>query len=79
LLDLSFTGGSFTRSNNQVPPSMSRIDKYLVSSLKEEHFLDLLHRQLPHPVSDHFPLLLDCGGLTKGLGLFKFENMWPKA
>jgi hypothetical protein len=78
LLDLPLTGGSFTWSNNQVPSSMFRIDRFLVSPLWEEHFPDLLQRHLPRPVSDHFPLLLDCGGLTRGSGYFKFENMWLK-
>jgi len=31
------------------------------------------------PLLDHFPTLLDCGGLTRGSGSFKFENMWLKA
>lgn len=79
LLDLPLTGGSVTWSNNQVPPSMSRIDIYLVSSLWEEHFPDLLQRRLPRPLSNHFPLLLDCGGLTRGSRSSKFENMRLKA
>lgn len=28
---------------------------------------------------DHYPILIDCGGLSKGLLSFKFENMWLKA
>jgi hypothetical protein len=79
LLDLPLTRGSFTWSNNQVPPSMSRIDRFLVSPLWEEHFSNLLQRRLPRPLLDHFPILLDCGGVSKGSGSFKFENMWLKA
>jgi len=79
LLDLPLTGGFFTWSNNQVPPSMSRINIFLVSPLWEEHLPNLLQRHLPLPVSDHFPLLLDCGGLTRGSRSFKLENMWLKA
>jgi hypothetical protein len=29
--------------------------------------------------SDHFPILLDCGGIQWGSRPFKFENMWLKA
>jgi hypothetical protein len=29
--------------------------------------------------SDHFPILLDCGGIKGGARPFKFENMWLKA
>ncbi|RVW57124.1 Ubiquitin carboxyl-terminal hydrolase 5 [Vitis vinifera] len=34
--------------------------------------------RLPRPTSDHFPILLKGGGLSRGPSLFRFENMWLK-
>ena len=33
---------------------------------------------MPRPTFDHAPLLLDCGGMRRGLTHFRFENMWLK-
>jgi hypothetical protein len=74
LLDLPLTGGSFTWSNNQDPPSLSRIDRFLVSLLWEEHLPDLVQRRLPSPLSNHFPLLLDSGGMIGVQGLLNLRT-----
>lgn len=31
---------------------------------------------MPIHIFDHIPLVLDMGGLEKGLNLFKLKNMW---
>jgi hypothetical protein len=35
-------------------------------------------RRLPRLLSDHFPILLDCGSINGGKSPFRFENMWLK-
>ncbi|RVW31856.1 hypothetical protein CK203_099023 [Vitis vinifera] len=34
--------------------------------------------RLPRPTSDHFPILLKGGGISRGPSPFRFENMWLK-
>jgi hypothetical protein len=36
-------------------------------------------KRLQRLLSDHFPLLLDCGAPCGGKKYFKFENMWLKS
>ena len=38
----------------------------------------MARRRLPRLLSDHFPLLLDCGTSRGASKYFKFENMWLK-
>ena len=43
-----------------------------------DHFGNVSQCVLPHVVSDHYPLLVEIGGVSRGHA-FKFENMWLKA
>ncbi|KAG6697656.1 hypothetical protein I3842_09G212200 [Carya illinoinensis] len=75
LVDLPLAGGDFTWSNER---AWSRLDGFVVSPSWETHFPNLCQKRLPRLCSDHFPILLDCGGLQEGRRYFKFENMWLK-
>ena len=61
LVDLPLEGTSFTWFRDSRLPSMSRIDRALVSLDWEEHFENVSQRVLPRVLSDHCPLLLEAG------------------
>ncbi|RVW67644.1 hypothetical protein CK203_063068 [Vitis vinifera] len=79
LKDLPMVGGPFTWTGGTDNQSFSRLDRFLVNEEWDSHFGDARQFLLPRPVSDHFPILMDGGGLRRGPTPFRFENMWLKA
>jgi endonuclease/exonuclease/phosphatase family metal-dependent hydrolase len=78
LLDLPLVGGSYTWSLSN-PPMWSRIDRLFVSPELEAQFPRVQQKRLARLCSDHFPIILELGNVSRGKRLFKFENMWLKA
>ncbi|GMP73619.1 hypothetical protein CsSME_00031320 [Camellia sinensis var. sinensis] len=64
--------GDYTWSQGRVS---SRIDRFLVTGDWKEHFSRAVQRRLPRLVSDHWPILLDGGGIRRGPSPFRFENI----
>ena len=78
LRDMPLHGGPFTWSGGLNGLSKSRLDRSLISEDWENHFNGVIQCSLPRPVSNHFPILLDGGGVRSGPSPFQFENMWLK-
>ncbi|KAG6667897.1 hypothetical protein CIPAW_01G132300 [Carya illinoinensis] len=74
-MDIPLMGGEYTWSNNH---TWSRLDRFLISPSWELQFPDLNQKRLQRLCSDHFPVLLDGGGVQGGRRPFKFEDMWLK-
>ena len=78
LIDLPLERGSYTWSSGLDQRLMSRIDRVLVSHDWEDHYPDVIQRVLPRPILDHFPILVETGGILRGKSPFRFENIWLK-
>nr|CAN61071.1 hypothetical protein VITISV_006592 [Vitis vinifera] len=78
LLDLPLQRGVFSWSGGRNNQSWARLDRFLVTQSWLDLFRGVVQSRLPRPTSDHFPILLKGGGLSRGPSPFRFENMWLK-
>ncbi|KAL6326865.1 hypothetical protein AAG906_012140 [Vitis piasezkii] len=76
VVDPPLGGGVFTWSGGEGGSLKARLDRFLFSGEWEEIVSGAMQMLLPRPVSDHWPVLLDCGGMRTGKSPFRFENMW---
>ena len=79
LIDPPLEGARFTWSSHEEAPVLSRIDRFLLSVEWEDHFQGFHQVTLPKIISDHFPILLRVGEVSRGRRPFKFDNMWLEA
>jgi hypothetical protein len=71
-------GRTFTWSNERRNPTMSKIDRALVSIDWDMEFPDALLQALTSSVSDHAPLHLSMQASLRPKKRFKFELFWTK-
>ncbi|KAL4191825.1 hypothetical protein AMTRI_Chr06g190990 [Amborella trichopoda] len=76
LLEIPLQGNRFTWSNHSSQPSLSKLDRLLLSSNWEEQFPGTHALAIPKPTSDHCPILLDTLAVRRGLKPFRFELAW---
>ena len=78
LIDLPLQGGVYSWSGGRNNQNWARLDRFLVSQGWLDIFRGAVQCRLPRPTSDHFPILLKGGGMSRGPSPFRFENMWLK-
>ena len=69
LVDLFLHGGSFTWSGGLHNQAWARLDRFLVSPNWLDQFSNVIQKRLLRPISDHFPILIEGGGIRRGLHL----------
>ena len=79
LVDIPLEGSSFTWSNNRDNASMSQLVRFLFTTEWAGHYSSIGKKRLCQLLSDHFPIVLNCGNIQRGRRPFRFENMWMKA
>ena len=76
LNNLHLGGAKYTRSNHQSPPTLLRLDRFLVTSDWIDLYPEVCQIALPKPNSDHCPILLIYKTLKWGPSPFRLEPMW---
>ncbi|RVW39602.1 hypothetical protein CK203_090616 [Vitis vinifera] len=78
LVDLPLQGGTFTWSGGLQNQAWARLDRFMVSPSWLDQFRNVTQKRLSRPISDHFPIIIEGGGIKRGPVPFRFENMWLK-
>ena len=79
LREIVMTGGLFTWSNNQVNPTLEKLDRVLVSKGWEDLFPLALVHKITKNCSDHCPLILSLNNeRVKPPSTFRYELFWEQ-
>ncbi|RVW40734.1 Transposon TX1 uncharacterized 149 kDa protein [Vitis vinifera] len=71
LVDPPLGSGAFTWIGGEGGALKARLDRFLFSGDWEERVTEAMQCLLTRPVSNHCPILLDCGGVRKGKSPFR--------
>ena len=72
LIDLPLQGGAFSWSGGRNNQTWARLDRFLVTQSWLDFFRGVVQCRLPRSTSDHFPILLKGGGMSRGPSPFRF-------
>jgi exonuclease III len=78
LKEIPLYGRKFTWSNQQVSPTLVRLDRVLSTVAWEELFPNALLQSAASDDSDHCPLILGLRDSRAGKRRFHFKAFWPK-
>ncbi|WMV33281.1 hypothetical protein MTR67_026666, partial [Solanum verrucosum] len=76
LHDPHLNGGTFTWYRGAGHDSAARLDRFLYSIEWEVQFRNIRQQIMPRVISDHNPIMLQCGDWEQRKAYFKFENWW---
>jgi len=76
LIDIDLNGGKYTWKKGDRHTTAARLDRFLLSEEWDTNFSCIKQSVLSRVVSDHSPLLLQCGEWGQSNSYFKFENWW---
>uniref|UniRef100_A0A0V0IFJ2 Putative ovule protein n=1 Tax=Solanum chacoense TaxID=4108 RepID=A0A0V0IFJ2_SOLCH len=76
LHDPCLRGGNFTWFRGPNQHSAARLDRFLYSTEWDEQFRNIRQQIMPRVISDHSPIMLQCGDWEQRKPYFKFENWW---
>ena len=73
--EICMTGGSFIWSNNQVDPTLEKLDRFLMSREWELSFPLVTVHKISRDISDHCPIVLDTMEGKEGCNkMFHFDK-----
>ncbi|KAG5619929.1 hypothetical protein H5410_005147 [Solanum commersonii] len=76
LIDLDLAGGEFTWRKGERHSTAARLDRFMISEDWDTKFRNIKQSILQRIVSDHSPLMLQCGEWGSTKSYFKFKNWW---
>jgi len=76
LLEIPFSGRTYTWSNMQLNPLLVKLDRVFCSANWNLSYPDTTVQTLSRPISDHTHFVLSFGSTIPKTGVFRFENYW---